>query len=468
MTPYEELLARLLPARRFGVVLGLERMFAIFERLGHPERKLGRVVHVGGTNGKGSTVAMIARLLELGLATDERPARIAIYTSPHLSTLRERIRFSRDQLISEAAIVAAADQVTAAGGDELTFFEQLTAIACVAIADRGVDATVLEVGLGGRLDATNAIPAEIAVVTGVAMDHAAILGETLEKIALEKAGIFKPGQQVVIGASGEPEAVPVLVNAAQRVGARAVIVDDARLAEVQSLTHLGVYKVNAAAAIAAVETLLGHRQVYLRDDLILPPGRFEIIERDDLDVILDGAHNPHAAIALAAELRARGIRPVLIVAASSDKDVAGIVAALAPIARGVIATRYQQDRAMAPDELAARFRAQLISPTSQTGPSHAPPAHVTSPTSQTGTACESTARLNSPTSIPVETAPSLAAALARVRDPAGPFHRDPTGSVIHPRPEVVITGSLFLVGEARTRLLDAPTDPFVVTDPPAR
>ncbi len=432
VTPYEQLLARLLPARRFGVVLGLERMHAIFERLGHPERRLGRVVHVGGTNGKGSTVKMIASMLVLGLATDERPARIATYTSPHLSSLRERIRFD-DRLISEEAIVAAADQVTAAGGDELTFFEQLTAIACVAIAAQGVDATVLEVGLGGRLDATNAVPAEVAVVTGVAMDHAAILGDTLDKIALEKAGIFKPEQKVVIGASGEHAAIPRLIDAARRAGAHVTVVDKQALVDVGHLTGLGVYKANAAAAIAAVELLLGRQALPTRENLTLPAGRFELIERDDLDIILDGAHNPHAAIALAAELRARGIHPVVIVAASSDKDVAGIVAALAPIARGVIATRYQQDRAMSPDEIAALVRTQV----------------------------------NSPTSIPVEAAPSLAAALARVRDPAGPFHRGPTGSVIHPRPEVVVTGSLFLVGEARTLLLDAPTDPYVVTDPPA-
>ncbi|HWU88488.1 MAG TPA: Mur ligase family protein, partial [Kofleriaceae bacterium] len=194
MTEYEALLRRLLPARRFGVDLGLGRIRVLLDRLGAPDRRMGTIVHVGGTNGKGSTVAMIAALAGTH-------GRVAAYTSPHLSSLRERIAIDGAP-IDEGAICAAADAVRAAGGDALTFFEQLTAIACVAIADARVAVTVLEVGLGGRLDATNAIDAPVAVVTGVAMDHEAILGGTLERIAAEKAGVFKRGQRVVIGASG--------------------------------------------------------------------------------------------------------------------------------------------------------------------------------------------------------------------------------------------------------------------------
>jgi hypothetical protein len=218
---------------------------------------------------------------------------------------------------------------------------------------------VLEVGLGGRLDATNAVRAEVAVVTGVAMDHAAILGDTLAKIALEKAGIFKPHQRVVIGVSGEPAAVPVLIDAAQRVLARLSIVGEHDLAKVRShrgWRHGEVQQRNAANAIVAVAALDQGAAAFELAALNPPPGRFEVIEEDDLDLVLDGAHNPHAAAALAGELRARGIEPVVIIAASSDKDVAGIAAALAPVARGVIATRYQQDRAMAPDALAAIMR----------------------------------------------------------------------------------------------------------------
>src|SRR5215475_13432737 len=129
---YAELLARLFAARRFGVVLGLDRMRAILERLGAPERRLGAIVHVGGTNGKGSTVAMIAALARAA------GQRVATYTSPHLSCLRERIAID-GEMISERDVVAAAERVRAAGGDELTFFEQLTAIAMLAIAEAQVD-----------------------------------------------------------------------------------------------------------------------------------------------------------------------------------------------------------------------------------------------------------------------------------------------------------------------------------------
>src|SRR5450432_1401492 len=173
---YRELLDRLQSARRFGVKLGLDRMQTLLAALGHPEQRLGLVIHVAGTNGKGSVVAMIAAMVRAaGL-------RVATYTSPHLSTLRERITIDRG-MATEVAIVDAAARVSLAGGDELTFFEQITAIAMVIIADANVDMTVLEVGLGGRLDATNVVAAPVAVVTGVAMDHEAILGDTLSAIA---------------------------------------------------------------------------------------------------------------------------------------------------------------------------------------------------------------------------------------------------------------------------------------------
>ncbi len=230
-TAYAELLARLIPARRFGVVLGLDRMRALLDRLGAPDRRLGAVVHVGGTNGKGSTVALVAALAAAG------GVRVAAYTSPHLSSLRERIVIAGAP-ITEAAIVVAAAEVEAAGGAALTFFEQVTAIAIVAIAAAQVDVTVLEVGLGGRLDATNVVAAPIAVVTGVALDHEGILGDTLAAIAGEKAGIFKPGQRIVIGASGEAAAVPVLMAAARAVAPAAVVtlIDEAAVAAVPPLT----------------------------------------------------------------------------------------------------------------------------------------------------------------------------------------------------------------------------------------
>jgi len=394
---YADVLARLVGARRFGVKLGLDRMEALLARLGNPEQRMGLVIHVGGTNGKGSVVAMIAALARAA------GKRVATYTSPHLATLRERVVID-GELATEQQIVDAAEHVSAAGGDELTFFEQITAIAMLIIADAKPDVTVLEVGLGGRLDATNVVAAPIAVVTGVAMDHEAILGNTLEAIAAEKAGIFKRGQRVIIGMSGEPAAVPWLADRARAVGASVEMID--RPAQI-ALSLPGAHQLrNAAAALAAVraaglpiqEDALGH---------VVHPGRFERAG----DLILDGAHNPHGAAALAAALGEE--RPVLVLAVSADKDVRAIVRVLAPAVRAIVATRYQQDRALDPEAVAAIAREF---------------------------------------SDDVRTAPDLLAAVTLARTIGSP---------------IAIAGSLFIVGEARVAYLGAPSDPVRVSDPPA-
>jgi dihydrofolate synthase/folylpolyglutamate synthase len=414
---YAELLAHLLPARRFGVVLGLDRMRAILDRLGAPDRRLGAIVHVGGTNGKGSTVAMIDALARAA------GRRVATYTSPHLSCLRERIAFD-GEMISEPALLAAAARVRDARGDELTFFEQVTAIAMVAIAEAEVDVAVLEVGLGGRLDATNVVDPAVAVVTGVALDHEAILGGTLAAIAAEKAGIWKRGRPAIVGPSGIAEAVPLLVAAARAAGANPTVVDDAAVAAVPAIALPGPHqRRNAAAAVAAIRAL-GLPVVVEALAGVCHPGRFEVIGPGATPagvphIILDGAHNPHGAAALAAALRERGERPVLVIAVSADKDVAAIAAALAPELRAVIATRYQQDRALDPRALAAAFARW-----------RAPAGHLADAT----------------------VASDLRAAIA-----AASAYGEP----------ILVAGSLFLVGEARTLLLDAPTDPMPVTDPPA-
>ena len=427
MNAYRDLLGRLVAARRFGMKLGLDRMRELLDRLGAPDRRLGTVVHVAGTNGKGSTVAMIAALVRAC------GRRVATYTSPHLSTLRERITIN-GELASEQAIVDAAARVEAAGGGELTFFEQVTAIAMLIIADAKVDITVLEVGLGGRLDATNVVKAPIAVVTGVAMDHEAILGDTLEAIAAEKAGILKEGQRVVIGASGEPAAVPLLVDHAYAANAaRVTVIDEHAIARVPPVALAGAHqRANAAAALAVVDEL--EMACDAADVLahVTHPGRFEIVG----DVILDGAHNPHGARALAATLRERGIRPVLVIAVSADKDVRAIAEALAPEVSAVIATRYQQERALDADALANVFRA-------------VPPPPVAEPTQRS-------LLPGAPQRAPelrVETAPDLEAALARARVLGSP---------------ILVAGSLFLVGEARVLLLGSPADPIAVSDPVRR
>lgn len=412
---YAELLGRLFAARRFGIVLGLERMRALLDKLGAPDRRLGTVVHVGGTNGKGSTVAMLAALVAAG------GVKVASYTSPHLSTVRERIVIG-GEMITEAAFVAAAAEVSAAGGDELTFFEQLTAIAFVAIAAAQVEVTVLEVGLGGRLDATNVVDAPIAVITGIALDHEAILGSTIAAIAAEKAGIFKAGQHVVLSRSGDPAATPVLLAAAERAGVATITrLDWDAIDHVPPLSLSGVHqRRNAAAALAALDQLqtLGVVKVppvarAAALERVQHPGRFEWLDGEP-EVILDGAHNPDGAATLDALLRELPERRiVMIIAVSADKDVRALVAQLVAQASYVIATRYQQDRSLDPGALVSVVRE--VHP-----------------------------------GIPVEAAPDLSSALGAAGE-----HGD----------LIVIAGSLFLVGEARTALMGVAADPIALSDP---
>jgi dihydrofolate synthase/folylpolyglutamate synthase len=410
----QRLLGRLYASRRAGVVLGLERVERCLAGLGHPEQRIGVRVHVGGTNGKGSTVAFVEAICR---AAGQRTAR---FTSPHLVRFAERFVID-GQPVPDDLLVDAGDAVAVAGGDALTFFEQVTVMGLWMFARAGVDAAILEVGLGGRLDATNAVPAEIAVVTGVALDHQDWLGPTLAAIAAEKAGIFKPGQRVVIGRAGEPEAVPWLVDAATAAGAAAITVVDAPVPGDWPLGLRGAHqRDNAACALAVARHLaaLGHlpeNEALWRRGLAAArlPGRLETVAPG---VILDGAHNPHGAAALARALDELPAPRVLVLAVSRDKDVAGIAAALAGRAQAVVATAYAQERAMPAAELAAIVRA--------TAPS-----------------------------VPCDEAPDVAAALARA------------SALAAPGGTVLVAGSLFLVGEARQILCGDTPDPVPLSDP---
>lgn len=420
---YAGLLQRLFQARRFGVVLGLERMQELLQRLGRPDTQLGAIVHVGGTNGKGSTAAMIAAML----AAAEVP--VGLYTSPHLSSVRERISFA-GRPIDRDDFCEAAEQVRAAGGDALTFFEQLTAIAMVALARRRPAVTVLEVGLGGRLDATNVVESEVAVVTGVALDHEAVLGDTLEQIAQEKAGIFRRGRPAVLGDSGEPAALPALRALARQAGVQPILeVDAARVSSVPPVALRGPHqRRNAAAAWAAVEALRARGAVHVDEAAlarglaqVVHPGRCEEVPGAPT-IVLDGAHNPHGARALAAALEQWPAPRVLVLAVSSDKDASGLCEALVPAVSWVVATQYQQERSLPAQELAALVAARW--------PRWTPPVAAS--------------------------AANVADALALARPLAGPCGT------------VVVAGSLFLIGEARVHLLGAEQDPLALSDPPAR
>ncbi len=352
----------------------LERMRVLLAALDNPHSQ-GRFVHVAGTNGKGSTCAMI----EAALRADG--LRTALYTSPHLIDPRERIAIG-GQMISEAAWVAAFAEVHAAAErllatDEIdghpSFFETVTAMAFLAFARARVEITVLETGLGGRLDATNVVERpEVAVITPIDFDHETFLGSSLESIAAEKAGILKPGRPAVFAAQ-RPEALRVLENraleldiavrhssswrvedlVADRFGSRFTLAGDEEIPIECPLP--GAHQVeNARTAITALASL-GVPAAAIRSGIAAArwPGRLERIPGSP-DVILDGAHNPAGARALAGYIREFfADEPVrLIFGAMRDKAVEEVTSVLYPLAAEIILTAPDQPRALHPEALA--------------------------------------------------------------------------------------------------------------------
>jgi dihydrofolate synthase / folylpolyglutamate synthase len=371
---YREAVARITGLRGgeiAGMRPGLERIEALLESIGNPERAM-TLVQVAGTNGKGSVSAMLAATLTAS------GRRVGLYTSPHLVDLRERIRVGGAP-IPESDVV---DGMEALGSLvarlDATMFETLTALALDYFAREGVEVAVLETGLGGRLDSTSVGRPTVEVITRIDLDHEAYLGSTLEAIAREKAAIIRSG--VALSARQEPaveallarrafeRGVPLLVEGrdlAVRVR-RATLegqwldfegpgwrVDDVRCA------LLGVFQPGNALLAAAAARALGASDAAVRDGLagVRWPGRFQLI-RAIPPVIVDGAHNPAGARALAASLAAYfpGRGGTLVVGISGDKNMAGILDALVPSAERVICTAADHPRAASPEALAALAR----------------------------------------------------------------------------------------------------------------
>jgi dihydrofolate synthase/folylpolyglutamate synthase len=376
--PLERLLG-LARWERAGMRLGLERIEALLTALGRPETGL-RVVHIGGTNGKGSVAALSAAILQAaGLRT-------GLYTSPHLLDVTERIRIdglslSRETLARHAARIAPALETGAA-----TFFEAMTAVALAAFREARVDAAVLEVGLGGRWDATNVGAPLVSVVTRIDYDHQEFLGRRLEDIAGEKAGIIRGG--TVLSAAQAPEAMAVVEARCRAVGVPLLV--EGRQLEVQALESdlaghrlrlrgpgfayddlrlalPGLYQPgNAVLAVGAVRAFAAASGLAVPEAAVRAgaaavrwPGRFQVVPgapgRPTL--VLDGAHNPAGAAALAASLRHHfaGRRLALVVGVSADKDRAGILKALASPAARIYLVPADHPRATPPGELRAQL-----------------------------------------------------------------------------------------------------------------
>ncbi len=359
--------------QRHGIKLGLETMEALLERLGRPHRRL-RALHVGGTNGKGSTAAMAASVLRCaGL-------RVGLYTSPHLVDFRERIRVN-GSMISEDDVAGLTERVReASAGLEPTFFETTTAVALLQFAEAGVDMAVIEVGLGGRFDATNVLMPDVCAITTIGLDHQEYLGPTEEAIAFEKAGIIKPGRPVVLGALS-PSARGVIVEVAEARSAPvrelgrdfAVVEEGPERFDYRSAEHhlrdltcglAGRHQLdNAACALALLEAagggLWAQAEPAAAEGLrrVQWEGRLEIIEQHPT-VLLDGAHNPSGAESLAAYLRdfrrrRPGGRVLLVVAMMRDKDHAAFMAPLEPLVSEVFVTQAALARSASAPELRA-------------------------------------------------------------------------------------------------------------------
>jgi dihydrofolate synthase/folylpolyglutamate synthase len=332
--------------------LTLDRMWRILGALDHPERRLPPVVHIAGTNGKGSTLAMIRAGLE-GAGHD-----VHAYTSPHLVRFHERIRLA-GELIGEDRLSAILDRCLAANGPEpITYFEITTAAAFLAFAETPADYALLEVGLGGRLDATNVVETPLlSVITPVDMDHQQFLGDTLAAIAGEKAGIIKRGVPVVVGRQDEA-ALEVIEDRAARLGApllahgqhwhvmeergRLVFEDETGLLDLPLPALPGRHQIeNAGIALAALRAL--HQpeeacEAAMRD--VDWPARMQRLRRGPLtdaapeaEFWLDGGHNPHAARAISDLVRSLPGRPThLVCGMLNTKDVAGYMAPFAGVA----------------------------------------------------------------------------------------------------------------------------------------
>jgi dihydrofolate synthase/folylpolyglutamate synthase len=332
---------------------GLERVERALAALGHPERA-APVLHVAGTNGKGSTCAMAAAALRAaGLRT-------GLYTSPHLEAFNERIQVDGVP-IDDAALAAAIEAVRAAcpwheGGapeDRLTYFEMATLAAFVELARRRVEVAVVEVGLGGRLDATNVVQPTVTAVACIGLDHTQLLGDTVEAVAREKAGIFKPGIPAVLHAVQPPGVLEVLAAEAARVGAPLEV---APAGWAGPVALLGPHQQGNAGLAAAAVRALGRRGVRVGEPALAAgiataiwPGRLERVG----DVLLDGAHNPDGARALAralAELHP-GRPAELVFGVLGDKDHRAMLAALGPAARRLHLVRPASPRARAVDEV---------------------------------------------------------------------------------------------------------------------
>jgi dihydrofolate synthase/folylpolyglutamate synthase len=366
---YEHCLDTMYKLGRFGIILGLDTMKEILERLGNPEKKF-IVIHVAGTNGKGSVASYLTRILALS------GYRTGLYTSPHLVRFNERIQIN-GEMITDAEVVTSYNRVEAANVGERsgTFFELTTAMAFDLFADKGVDVAVIETGMGGRLDATNIVTPILSIITNVSLEHKDHLGDTIAKIAYEKAGIIKEGIPAIVGVR-QASAIGVVEETAREIDAPVIRLGrdihirrsgnkfnfrcNGMAISDLSTSLLGQHQVeNAALAVAACGELRKDNRFNISDDAIRDglgstfwPGRLERISSTP-ETIIDGAHNPAAVKVLVSYLEEaqKGRDITLVTGILDDKAYQKMFANILPLCRRVILVEAQTERSIDPESM---------------------------------------------------------------------------------------------------------------------
>ncbi|HTP08863.1 MAG TPA: folylpolyglutamate synthase/dihydrofolate synthase family protein [Anaerolineae bacterium] len=364
------------PQRYAPETLSLDRVNHLLDRLGRPDRAY-RSIHIAGTKGKGSTAAMIESCLRAA------GYRTGFYTSPHLHTFRERLRVNNEYIAREM-FAQLVDELEPRFNEVegVTWFEIVTTLAFMFFARSRIDVAVLEVGLGGRFDATNVVTPLVSVITSLSMDHMNLLGNTIEQIAFEKAGIIKR-RVPVVSAPQVPEAADVIRRVARMRGARLIVPHPPTPSperrqhisgegEAQSgMRLLGAHQlINASVALTALQ-VANERGLTITDEAMRQgmttvqwPGRLEVLSHDPL-LVVDGAHNGDSAQKLATALRDvfHIDQWTLIVGVSADKDIPAILDGLLPIAEHVIVTQASNSRAAKAETLGAQIGDRGVEPT---------------------------------------------------------------------------------------------------------
>ena len=381
---YQEALAYLNNVEYYGSKPGLKRVGELLEKLGSPQKGM-RFIHIAGTNGKGSCAAMTASILKAA------GYKTGLFTSPYLYRFNERMQMNGKQIDDEvlAELVTRVKPIAEAMDDHPTVFELMTATALLWYKEEQCDAVVLEVGLGGRFDATNIIDApEAAVIMNIGLDHTEILGDTLEQIAFEKAGILKPGTEAVLFQQGEGVTNVVRQRCAE-LGVPLHIADFSQIksefdsvygqsftykGESYALPLLGAHQLKNAATVLELVEVLRHKGWKLEQSdvehglyAVHWPGRFELLSEEPLFVV-DGGHNPQCALTVAENLERYfpDKRRILLLGVLRDKDYAGLTEILNRAADEYICITPESPRALPAEELAA-FLSRYLKPVSVCG-----------------------------------------------------------------------------------------------------